>query len=135
MGARDFRGLVRPAPEALRRRPLFLVEQEGMSQGARVVGVHRQAVTIRLRRWRERGEDGALAGRRVSPRPWHGWKEGGRTTRIGSHGLQLPAAFPPVSLGDPAANRLRRGLERAGRIGWVAAGTDQFDHPPLELGG
>jgi transposase len=70
MEARDFRGLGRPAQEALRRRALFLVEQEGMTQGqaAVAVGVHRQTVNIWLRRYRERGEDGILDGRRVSPR-------------------------------------------------------------------
>jgi transposase len=70
MEARDFRGLGRAAQEALRRRALLLVEREGMTQGqaAVAVGVHRQTVNIRLRRYRERGEDGVLDGRRVSPR-------------------------------------------------------------------
>src|SRR5215218_7970228 len=70
MEARDFRGLGRAAQEALRRRALFLVEREGMTQAqaALAVGVHRQTVNIWLRRYRERGEDGVLDGRRVSPR-------------------------------------------------------------------
>ncbi len=70
MEARDFRGLGREAQEALRRRALFLVEQEGMTQGqaALAVGVHRQTVNVWLGRYRERGEDGVLDGRRVSPR-------------------------------------------------------------------
>src|SRR3712207_6976385 len=70
MEARDFRGLGRAAQEALRRRALFLVEREGMTQAqaAVAVGVHRQTVNIWLRRYRERGEDGILDGRRVSPR-------------------------------------------------------------------
>src|ERR671929_267401 len=70
MEARDFRGLGRPAQEALRRRALFLIEREGMSQGAaaKAVGVHRQTVNVWLKRYRERGEDGVLDGRRVSPR-------------------------------------------------------------------
>jgi transposase len=70
MEARDFRGLGRSAQEALRRRALFLIEHEGVSQAqaARAVGVHRQAVNIWRRRYRERGEDGVLDGRRVSPR-------------------------------------------------------------------
>jgi transposase len=70
MEAQDFRGLGRAAQEALRRRALFLVEREGMTQGqaAVAVGVHRQTVNIWLRRYRERGEDGVLDGRRVSPR-------------------------------------------------------------------
>jgi transposase len=70
MEARDFRGLGRAAQEALRRRALILVEREGMTQAqaAVAVGVHRQTVNIWLRRYRERGEDGVLDGRRVSPR-------------------------------------------------------------------
>src|SRR3954447_2646144 len=70
MDARDFRGLGRPAQEALRRRALYLVEREGMTQAeaARAVGVHRQTVNIWRKRYRERGEDGLLDGRRVSPR-------------------------------------------------------------------
>ena len=48
MDARDFRGLGRPAQEALRRRALFLIEREGMTQGqaALAVGVHRQTETF-----------------------------------------------------------------------------------------
>src|SRR4051794_38404014 len=70
MDARDFRGLGRPAQEALRRRALFLVEREGMAQAeaARAVGVHRRTVNVWHERYRERGEDGLLDGRRVSPR-------------------------------------------------------------------
>src|SRR4051812_37307367 len=70
MKARDFRGLGRPAQEALRRRALFLIEREGMTQAeaARAVGVHRQTVNIWHKRYRERGEGGLLDGRRVSPR-------------------------------------------------------------------
>jgi transposase len=70
MDARDFRGLGRPAQEALRRRALYLVERKGMTQAqaALAVGVHRQTVNIWLKRYRERGEDGVLDGRRVSPR-------------------------------------------------------------------
>ncbi len=64
MEARDFRGLGRAAQEALRRRALFLVEHEGMTQAqaAVTVGVHRQTVNIWLKRYRERGEDGVLDG-------------------------------------------------------------------------
>src|SRR5947209_5456531 len=74
MDARDFRGLGRPAQEALRRRALYLVEREGMTQAqaARAVGVHRQTVNIWHKRYRERGEDGLLDGRRVSPRRGRG---------------------------------------------------------------
>src|SRR4051794_16916235 len=38
------------------------------ARAAQAVGVHRQTVTIWLERCRERGEDGVLDGRRVSPR-------------------------------------------------------------------
>ena len=38
------------------------------AQAAVAVGVHRQTVNIWLRRYRERGEDGVLDGRRISPR-------------------------------------------------------------------
>jgi transposase len=69
MEARDFRGLGRPAQEALRRRALFLIEHERMTQAeaALAVGVHRQTANIWLKRYREQGEDGLLDGRRVSP--------------------------------------------------------------------
>jgi len=74
MEARDVRGLGRAAQEALRRRALFLMEREGMTQAqaARAVGVHRQTVHVWLKRDRERGEDGVLDGRRVSPRRGEG---------------------------------------------------------------
>ena len=44
MDARDFRGIGRPAQEELRRRALFLIEHEGMTQAeaARAAGVQRQ---------------------------------------------------------------------------------------------
>src|SRR3954447_17471365 len=70
METRDFRGLGRVAQEALRRRALLLVEREGMTQGqaALAVGVRSQTVNVWLKRYRERGEEGVLDGRRVSPR-------------------------------------------------------------------
>ena len=70
MEARDFRSIGRPAQEALRRRALVLVLQQGLSQAeaARVVGVQRQTVNIWLQRYRAQGADGVLDGRRVSPR-------------------------------------------------------------------
>ena len=70
MEARDFRSIGRAAQEALRRRALVLIEQQGLSQAeaAQVVGVHRQTVNIWLQRYHEQGEDGVLEGRRVSPR-------------------------------------------------------------------
>jgi transposase len=69
MDARDFRGIGRSAQEELRRRALFLIEHEGMTQAqaALAVGVHRQTVNVWHKRYRERGEDGLLDGRRVSP--------------------------------------------------------------------
>jgi transposase len=74
MQARDFRSIGRAAQEELRRRALFLIEQQGLSQGkaAQLVGVHRQTVNIWLKRYRQQGEDGVLDGRRVSPRRGRG---------------------------------------------------------------
>src|SRR3954471_24496356 len=70
MEARDFRSIGRAAQEELRRRALFLTERQAVSQGraAQVVGVHRQTVNTWVKRHRERGEEGVLDGRRVSPR-------------------------------------------------------------------
>src|SRR3954452_933359 len=70
MEARDFRSIGRPAQEALRRRALFLIEHQGLTQAAaaQAVGVQRQTVSLWRRRYREQGEDGVLDGRRVSPR-------------------------------------------------------------------
>jgi transposase len=70
MEARDFRSIGRAAQEELRRRALFLVERQDLSQGraAQLVGVHRQTVNTWVKRYRERGEEGVLDGRRVSPR-------------------------------------------------------------------
>ena len=70
MQARDFRSIGRSAQEELRRRALYLIEQQGMSQGqaAQLVGVHRQTVNTWVQRYRAQGEAGVLDGRRVSPR-------------------------------------------------------------------
>ena len=70
MEARDFRGIGRAAQEELRRRALFLIERQGLSQGqaAQMVGVHRQTVNTWVKRHREQGGDGLLDGRRVSSR-------------------------------------------------------------------
>ena len=70
MEARDFRSIGRAAQEALRRRALVLIVQQGLSQAeaAQVVGVQRQTVNIWLQRYRAQGDDGVLDGRRVSPR-------------------------------------------------------------------
>src|SRR3954453_16623244 len=69
MDARDFRGIGRSAQEELRRRALFLIEHEGMTQAqaALAVGVRRQTVNAWQKRYRQGGEDGLLDGRRVSP--------------------------------------------------------------------
>src|SRR5919199_5252655 len=74
MEARDFRSIGRAAQEELRRRALFLIEPRGLSQGraAQLVGVHRQTVNTWVKRHRERGEEGVLDGRRVSPRRGRG---------------------------------------------------------------
>ncbi len=70
MEAPDFRSIGRAAQEELRRRALWLIEQQGLRQGqaAQLVGVHRQTVNIWLKRYRAQGEAGVLDGRRVSPR-------------------------------------------------------------------
>jgi transposase len=70
MEARDFRSIGRAAQEELRRRALFLIERQGLSQGqaAQLVGVQRQTVNSWVKRHREQGGDGLLDGRRVSPR-------------------------------------------------------------------
>ena len=70
MEARDFRSIGRATQEELRRRALFLIERQGLSQGraAQLVGVHRQTVNTWVKRHREQGGDGLLDGRRVSPR-------------------------------------------------------------------
>ena len=70
MQARDFRSIGRAAQEELRRRALFLIEHEGLSQGqaAQMVGVHRQTVNSWVQRYRAQGEQGVLDGRRVAPR-------------------------------------------------------------------
>ena len=70
MAAPDFRSIGRAAQEELRRRALFLVLQQGLSQAqaAQAVGVQRQTVNIWLQRHRAQGPDGVLDGRRVSPR-------------------------------------------------------------------
>jgi transposase len=74
MEARDFRSIGRAVQEELRRRALFLIEHRGLSQvaAAQAVGVHRQTVNVWLKRYRARGEDGVLDGRRVSPRRGNG---------------------------------------------------------------
>jgi transposase len=70
MEHQDFRSIGRAAQEALRRRALWLIEHEGLSQGevARLVGVQRQTVNLWVKRRRDLGEAGVLDGRRVSPR-------------------------------------------------------------------
>jgi transposase len=70
MEARDFRSIGRAAQEELRRRALFLIERQGLSQGqaAQLIGVHRQTVNTWVKRHRGQGEDGVLDRRRVSPR-------------------------------------------------------------------
>ena len=84
MDARDFRGIGRPAQEELRRRALWLIERQGLSQAqaAAAVGVQRQTVNIWLRRYRAQGEDGVLDGRRVSPRRGKGLLTAEEATKI-----------------------------------------------------
>jgi transposase len=74
MDAVDFRSIGRAAQEALRRRAIVLVEQDGASQAeaARAVGVQRQTVNLWLKRYRAQGEAGLRDGRRVSGRKGKG---------------------------------------------------------------
>ena len=106
MDARDFRGIGRPAQEELRRRALFLIEHEGMSQAAaaRAVGVHRQTVNVWCRRYRERGEEGVLDGRRVSPRRGKGLLTADEAAQIGG----WLTGRTPDRLGLPNASGCRR---------------------------
>ena len=64
MDAVDFRSIGRAAQEALRRRAIVLVEQNGMSQAeaARAVGVQRQTVNLWLKWYREQGEPASSTG-------------------------------------------------------------------------
>jgi transposase len=84
MEARDFRSIGRAAQEALRRRAIVLVEQDGSSQAeaARAVGVQRQTVNLWLKRYREQGEDGLLDGRRVSGRQGKGALTAGQARQV-----------------------------------------------------
>jgi transposase len=84
MDARDFRGIGRATQEELRRRALFLIERQGLTQSeaAAAVGVQRQTVNIWLRRYRARGEVGVLDGRRVSPRRGKGLLTGEEAVQV-----------------------------------------------------
>jgi transposase len=84
MEERDFRGIGRAAQEELRRRALVLIEQQGLGQGraARLAGVHRQTVNTWLKRYRERGEEGVLDGRRVPSRRGKGRLTGDEARRV-----------------------------------------------------
>lgn len=102
MEARDFRSIGRAAQEELRRRALILIERQGLSQGqaAQVVGVHRQTVNGWVKRHRERGEEGVLDGRRVSPRRGKGALSADEAGRVRAwiveqtpDGLGLPFAL------------------------------------------
>src|SRR5437764_6157871 len=118
MDARDFGGLGRPAQEALRRRALFLIEREGMTQAeaARAVGAQRQTVNIWHKRYRERGEDGLLDGRRVSPRRGKGLLTAAEAEEVRG----WIADGTPDRLGLPFA--LWTSRARGARVGRAAAG-------------
>ena len=113
MDARDFRGIGRPAQEALRRRALSLVEHEGMTQAeaARAVGVHRQTVNIWLKRYREQGESDLLDGRRVSPRRGKGLLTGDEARQVRG----WIAEGTPDRLGLPFALWTSRAVREIGR--------------------
>ena len=70
MDRQDFRGLGRPAQEALRARAVHLVIEAGKSQGeaAAAAGVSRQVVNQWMRRYAASGAAGLLDGRRLSSR-------------------------------------------------------------------
>src|SRR4029077_1915369 len=108
MEARDFRSIGRAAQEELRRRALFLIEQQGLSQAeaGQVVGVQRQTVNIWLQRYRTQGEDGVLDGRRVSPRRGKGLltaAEAGQVKRwIGVISWFCRAKTAPISRSEKA---------------------------------
>src|SRR5919199_2303221 len=124
MEARDFRSIGRAAQEELRRRALFLIGRQGLSQGqaAQVVGVHRQTVNTWVRRHRERGEEGVLDGRRVSPRRGKGILSAEEAGRI----RRWIVAQTPDGLGLPFAlwtsRAVRELIERrfAKRLGLTA---------------
>ena len=84
MQARDFRSIGRAAQEELRRRALVLIERQGLSQvqAAQLVGVHRRTVNTWLKRYRERGEEGLLDGRRVSSRRGKGAFSADEASRV-----------------------------------------------------
>jgi transposase len=80
----DFRSIGREAQEALRKRAVHLVLDEGMTQGeaARVAGVHRQVVNWWVQRHQDAGAEGLLDGRRVSPRRGRGILTASEARRI-----------------------------------------------------
>jgi transposase len=80
----DFRSIGREAQEALRKRAVHLVLDEGMTQGeaARVAGVHRQVVNRWVQRHQDAGAEGLLDGRRVSPRRGRGILTASEARRI-----------------------------------------------------
>ena len=84
MEARGFRRIGRAAQEGLRRRALFLIERQGLSQGraAQLVGGHRQTVNAWVKRHRARGEGGLRDGRRASPRRGKGILSAGEADQV-----------------------------------------------------
>ena len=86
MDGRDFRSIGRLAQEELRRRALYLIEHDGLTQAeaARVVGVQRQAVNIWLKRYHAEGDEGVLDGRRVSPRRGKGMLTEAEAKQVGA---------------------------------------------------
>jgi transposase len=84
MEQRDFRGLGRPAQEALRSRAIYLVTQAGRSQGeaAEAVGVSRQTVNQWVQRYGTAGPEGLLDGRRLSSRQRRGALSAAEARRV-----------------------------------------------------
>jgi hypothetical protein len=69
----------------------------------------------------------------LAPQPGEFLALGRMQGGLGGRGFHLASALLPVSDSDPVPNGLGTGLELAGKIGRVASGTDQFDHPAPEL--
>ena len=107
MEQRDFRGLGRPAQEALRERAVYLVTQLSHSQGkaAAAVGVSRQTVNQWMQRYAAAGADGLLDGRRLSSRQRAGALSAAEAKRVqGWLRTRCPdqMGLPPRRCGRPA---------------------------------
>lgn len=114
MQAGDFRSIGRVAQKELRRRALFLIERQGLSQGqaAQLVGVHRQTVNTWVKRHREQGEDGVLDGRRVSPRRGKGVLSADEASRVRAWIVGQPPDKLELPFGLWTSRAVREVIER-----------------------